>query len=323
MQPHSKKLHQTTTLSLPREISPRIHPSIATLRGIDTSLHPRGPPNQTYKLPLPKCFLLPERLFQNPLTTSLIHYILPSSGANHHHQPHHPSLCIVDPSSSMSARKLQQEVERTFKRVAEGITQFESIYEKLNQCTNASQKEKLEDSLKREIKKLQRQRDQIKTWAASSEIKDKKPLMDERKKIEMVRIIEPPMSSPILSSSLGSDGDEEASGGEEGLKMCPLFSPCQSSDFSVCYYFFTLLLLLSQESTSWLASWFLFYISRDDVASLFPFLSSRIPFIYPLSLLFLECHVVCWFQADVFSSPTGAMCIYCSKWKSSKLSKKK
>lgn len=93
----------------------------------------------------------------------------------------------------MSARKLQQEVDRTFKRVSEGIQQFESIYEKLNQCSNASQKEKLEDSLKREIKKLQRQRDQIKTWAASSEIKDKKPLLDERKKIEMVRIIEPPL----------------------------------------------------------------------------------------------------------------------------------
>ncbi|KAI5857973.1 Not1 N-terminal domain, CCR4-Not complex component-domain-containing protein [Tricharina praecox] len=84
----------------------------------------------------------------------------------------------------MAARKLQQEVERTFKRVAEGIAQFESIYEKLQQCTNSSQKEKLEDSLKREIKKLQRHRDQIKTWAANSEIKDKKPLLDQRKLIE-------------------------------------------------------------------------------------------------------------------------------------------
>jgi hypothetical protein len=88
----------------------------------------------------------------------------------------------------MAARKLQQEVERTFKRVAEGIVQFESIYEKLQQCANSSQKEKLEDSLKREIKKLQRHRDQIKTWAANSEIKDKKPLLDQRKLIETVRI---------------------------------------------------------------------------------------------------------------------------------------
>ncbi|CAZ82334.1 unnamed protein product [Tuber melanosporum] len=84
----------------------------------------------------------------------------------------------------MSARKLQQEVEKVFKRVSEGIQSFEQIYEKLQHCNNASQKEKLEDSLKREIKKLQRHRDQIKTWAANSEIKDKKPLLDERKKIE-------------------------------------------------------------------------------------------------------------------------------------------
>lgn len=90
----------------------------------------------------------------------------------------------------MSARKLQQEVDRVFKRVSEGIQSFEQIYEKLQQCNNASQKEKLEDSLKREIKKLQRHRDQIKTWAANSEIKDKKPLLDERKKIETVRISE-------------------------------------------------------------------------------------------------------------------------------------
>lgn len=86
----------------------------------------------------------------------------------------------------MSARKLQQEVDRTFKRVDEGVIQFEQIYEKLQQCQNVSQKEKLEDSLKREIKKLQRHRDLIKTWIQNSEIKDKKPLTDKRKLIETV-----------------------------------------------------------------------------------------------------------------------------------------
>lgn len=39
---------------------------------------------------------------------------------------------------------------------------------------NANQKEKFEADLKKEIKKLQRYRDQIKTWIQSSEIKDKK-----------------------------------------------------------------------------------------------------------------------------------------------------
>lgn len=88
----------------------------------------------------------------------------------------------------MAARKLQIEIDKCFKKVAEGVQQFESIYEKIHQTTNASQKEKLEDALKKEIKKLQRSRDQIKTWAASSDIKDKKQLVDHRKLIETVRL---------------------------------------------------------------------------------------------------------------------------------------
>ncbi|KAL3424230.1 General negative regulator of transcription subunit 3 [Phlyctema vagabunda] len=84
----------------------------------------------------------------------------------------------------MAARKLQQEVDKCFKKVSEGVAEFESIYEKIEQSTNAAQKEKLEDNLKREIKKLQRLRDQIKTWAASNDIKDKGPLLDHRKLIE-------------------------------------------------------------------------------------------------------------------------------------------
>ncbi len=73
-----------------------------------------------------------------------------------------------------------------FKKVAEGVQLFESIYEKLTQSNNSSQKEKLEDSLKKEIKKLQRSRDKIKGWASQNDIKDKKPLQDQRKLIETV-----------------------------------------------------------------------------------------------------------------------------------------
>lgn len=86
----------------------------------------------------------------------------------------------------MAARKLAQEVDKTFKKVAEGIEEFDEIYEKIEQSNNPAQKEKLEDSLKREIKKLQRLRDQIKTWAASNDIKDKGPLIEHRRLIETV-----------------------------------------------------------------------------------------------------------------------------------------
>lgn len=86
----------------------------------------------------------------------------------------------------MAARKLQQEVDKCFKKVAEGVAEFEAIYEKIEQSNNTAQKEKQEDNLKREIKKLQRLRDQIKTWAASNDIKDKAPLLEHRRLIETV-----------------------------------------------------------------------------------------------------------------------------------------
>lgn len=49
---------------------------------------------------------------------------------------------------------------------------------------NANQREKLEGNLKTEIKKLQRFRDQIKTWMSNAEIKDKTNLAEARKEIE-------------------------------------------------------------------------------------------------------------------------------------------
>jgi hypothetical protein len=107
------------------------------------------------------------------------------------HDPYIPNPVTRKPSArgyanTMAARKLQQEIDKCFKKVAEGVATFESIYDKIIQTSNPSQKEKLEDQLKKEIKKLQRSRDQIKTWAAMSEIKDKKPLLDHRKLIETV-----------------------------------------------------------------------------------------------------------------------------------------
>lgn len=70
--------------------------------------------------------------------------------------------------------------------MSEGVELFESIYEKMQASTNQTQKEKLETDLKTQIKKLQRLRDQIKTWVASNEIKDKSQLLDNRKLIETV-----------------------------------------------------------------------------------------------------------------------------------------
>ncbi|RPD74472.1 hypothetical protein L226DRAFT_545927 [Lentinus tigrinus ALCF2SS1-7] len=84
----------------------------------------------------------------------------------------------------MAARKLQTEIDRTLKKVGEGVELFESIYEKMQASTNQTQKEKQETDLKTQIKKLQRLRDQIKTWVASNDIKDKSALLENRKLIE-------------------------------------------------------------------------------------------------------------------------------------------
>jgi CCR4-NOT transcription complex subunit 3 len=64
------------------------------------------------------------------------------------------------------------------------VETFEDIWQKVHNATNSNQKEKYEADLKKEIKKLQRLRDQIKSWIASAEIKDKSVLMDNRKLIE-------------------------------------------------------------------------------------------------------------------------------------------
>jgi CCR4-NOT transcription complex subunit 3 len=81
-------------------------------------------------------------------------------------------------------RKLQGEIDRTLKKVQEGVELFDEIWEKVYNAQNQNQKEKFESELKSQIKKLQRYRDDIKTWITNSDIKDKRPLTDARKLIE-------------------------------------------------------------------------------------------------------------------------------------------
>ncbi|USW53377.1 Putative CCR4-Not complex component, Not domain, CCR4-NOT complex subunit 2/3/5 domain superfamily [Septoria linicola] len=126
----------------------------------------------------------------------------------------------------MAQRKLQQEIDKEFKKVAEGVQLFESIYEKLTQSTNASQKEKLEDSLKKEIKKLQRSRDKIKGWASQNDIKDKKPLQDQRKLIETqmekFKAVEKEMKTKAFS--------------KEGLNAAAKLDPKEKEKMDVCNF---------------------------------------------------------------------------------------
>lgn len=81
------------------------------------------------------------------------------------------------------------EIDRCLKKVTEGVDTFEDIWQKVHNATNSNQKEKYEADLKKEIKKLQRLRDQIKSWIASAEIKDKSSLLENRRLIETVIVI--------------------------------------------------------------------------------------------------------------------------------------
>lgn len=89
----------------------------------------------------------------------------------------------------MALRKLQAEIDRTLKLVTLGNELFDETFAKLEHASNATQKEKLEQDLKTQIKKLQRMRDQIKVWLGNSDIKDKSALLEGRKSIEGVSFI--------------------------------------------------------------------------------------------------------------------------------------
>lgn len=122
----------------------------------------------------------------------------------------------------MSTRKLQQEFDKLQKKVAEGLQQFDDIHDKIALTENTNQKDKLEGDLRKEIKKLQRSRDQVKQWLGDSSNKlDRNVLQDIRSRIEnaMERFKEMEKVSKMkqfsnegleLQAKLGARGLDEA-----------------------------------------------------------------------------------------------------------------
>lgn len=140
----------------------------------------------------------------------------------------------------MTSRKTQQEIEKTFKKVAEGISTFDSIYDKIRSTTNLAQRDKLEDNLKREIKKLQRFRDQIKSWAAGNEVKDKNPLLEQRRAIEtcmeQFKAVEKEMKTKAYS--------------KEGLSAAARLDPKEKEKAETCEFLSTTVDTLQQKIES-------------------------------------------------------------------------
>lgn len=81
-------------------------------------------------------------------------------------------------------KKLQAEIDKTLKKVDEGLEEFQTLWTNVQHATTSNQREKLEGELKSHIKKLQREREQIKNWLGAKEVKEKGTLLDARKRIE-------------------------------------------------------------------------------------------------------------------------------------------
>lgn len=82
-------------------------------------------------------------------------------------------------------RKIQGEIDKLLKKVTDQFEVYEDVYEKFENAPNQVHKERFENDLKKEIKKLQRLREQIKVLVASSEVKDKRILEETRRDIEI------------------------------------------------------------------------------------------------------------------------------------------
>lgn len=88
---------------------------------------------------------------------------------------------------SSSQRKLYQEIDKSLKKVREGIQDFDQIYTIFEQTdpSNQAYREKLEIDINKQIKKLQKQREQIKTWMSKEDVKERDAVLREsRRNIE-------------------------------------------------------------------------------------------------------------------------------------------
>mmetsp|Transcript_5279 Transcript_5279/g.7379 ORF Transcript_5279/g.7379 Transcript_5279/m.7379 type:complete len:86 (+) Transcript_5279:58-315(+) len=80
-------------------------------------------------------------------------------------------------------RKLQAEIDKVLKKVDEGVEEFNLLWDRVhNASTHENQREKFEAELKIQIKKLQRDREQIKQWITDKGVKDKTGLSEAKKK---------------------------------------------------------------------------------------------------------------------------------------------
>ena len=77
-------------------------------------------------------------------------------------------------------------IDCCLKKVTKGVEKFDDTLKKVHNASKRKRKEKYVEDLKKKIKKLQPLRNQIKTWIATAEIKNKSVLVWKQKLIEDV-----------------------------------------------------------------------------------------------------------------------------------------
>jgi CCR4-NOT transcription complex subunit 3 len=95
-----------------------------------------------------------------------------------------PSFRLEETVKMAANRKLLSEIQQVLKKIEEGVEIFDETIGKVYAAETQALKEKFESDLKKEIKKLQRLRDQVKTWLSSNDIKDKTQLAEAKRLIE-------------------------------------------------------------------------------------------------------------------------------------------
>jgi len=121
-----------------------------------------------------------------------------------------------------NSRKIQAEVDRALKKTQEGLGELDDLWPRYTaaaaaaaaasppSATALAARERVDGEIKKRLRKLQRLRDQIRTWIGSAEIKVKKPLQDARKAIEAAvdrHKTEREAAGGLGAGGLGAGGD--------------------------------------------------------------------------------------------------------------------
>ena len=100
------------------------------------------------------------------------------------------------------ARKLQLEVESTLKKVHEGVESWGQEWAQLQTIYDFSQRDKIIEGLKRDLKKLQRLREQVRGWLTTGEVRGQDDALQEARRMVERHMVRWSYFIPLNSSLL-------------------------------------------------------------------------------------------------------------------------